>query len=431
MKRAIVLGGGGTKGSYELGVWKALREMELDYQIVTGTSIGSINGALMATRDYDRAKELWDNITMDDLMEDGINLTTTIEGMYNQREAIRPFLKKYVKNKGADISPFTAFIERLVEEEKIRESKVDFGLVTVQFPSLKPCELTKAEIPEGMLQHYLLASSAIFPLFPMHKIEEQLYVDGCYHDNLPIHLALRMGAEEVVAVDLSTTPVHPAYQNCPYVTYIKPSRSLGTMMNFDRDILRENEQMGYCDTMKAYGKYEGMQYTFHKGSIKKKELRRFHKLLIQADLAMNGDISAKKLVKGETVRLLAVLSDRAAGGDLTGNGALISAAELCGEIFGVDKKPVYDMKDYLAELKACLKPQEAYREAEQLCEKEGMELVRRLTELKVWQKKDYLCGCIYYVLQDRLREKGRLMLPLATVLPEELIAALLLCSIGE
>lgn len=162
MKRAIALSGGGTKGSYELGVWKALLELGIDYQIVTGTSIGSINGALMTTGDYVRAEELWNTITMEDMMEDGINLTTTIEGMYDQKDAIRPFLKKYVKNKGADISPFTEFIEKLIDEQAIRESKRDFGLVTVQFPSLKACEVTKKEIPEGLMKEYILASACNF-----------------------------------------------------------------------------------------------------------------------------------------------------------------------------------------------------------------------------------------------------------------------------
>ena len=55
MKRAIALSGGGTKGSYEVGVWKALLEKDIDYQIVTGTSIGSINGAFMVTKQYDEA----------------------------------------------------------------------------------------------------------------------------------------------------------------------------------------------------------------------------------------------------------------------------------------------------------------------------------------------------------------------------------------
>lgn len=46
--KAIVLSGGGAKGSYELGVWKALRRLRIKYDIVTGTSIGALNGLLMA-----------------------------------------------------------------------------------------------------------------------------------------------------------------------------------------------------------------------------------------------------------------------------------------------------------------------------------------------------------------------------------------------
>ena len=45
MKTGIALAGGGSKGSYQTGVWKALRELGIDYDIVTGTSIGAINGA--------------------------------------------------------------------------------------------------------------------------------------------------------------------------------------------------------------------------------------------------------------------------------------------------------------------------------------------------------------------------------------------------
>ena len=156
MKRAVALCGGGTKGAYELGVWQALKELDIDYQIVTGTSIGSINGAMMACEDYENAKMLWETIEMDKIMEDGINLTNTIEGMYNQKEALRPFLKKYVQNKGADVSPFEKFIAELIDEEKVRNSKVDFGLVTVQVSPFKPLELQIGDIPKGMLQEKIM-----------------------------------------------------------------------------------------------------------------------------------------------------------------------------------------------------------------------------------------------------------------------------------
>ena len=42
MKQAIALAGGGTKGAYQVGAWKAMRELGIPFDIVTGTSIGSV-----------------------------------------------------------------------------------------------------------------------------------------------------------------------------------------------------------------------------------------------------------------------------------------------------------------------------------------------------------------------------------------------------
>ena len=47
MKRALVLSGGGGRGSYQIGVWKALRDLGIKFDIITGTSVGALNGALM------------------------------------------------------------------------------------------------------------------------------------------------------------------------------------------------------------------------------------------------------------------------------------------------------------------------------------------------------------------------------------------------
>ena len=48
MKKAIALGGGGAKGYAHLGVLKALKELDIHFDIVTGTSIGSFVGAVYA-----------------------------------------------------------------------------------------------------------------------------------------------------------------------------------------------------------------------------------------------------------------------------------------------------------------------------------------------------------------------------------------------
>ena len=62
--KAIVLSGGGSKGSYQIGAWKALKKLKIKYDIVTGTSVGALNGALLVQNSYYKAVKLWKNINM-------------------------------------------------------------------------------------------------------------------------------------------------------------------------------------------------------------------------------------------------------------------------------------------------------------------------------------------------------------------------------
>lgn len=432
MRRAIALCGGGTKGAYELGVWRALKELDIDYQIVTGTSIGSITGALMVTRDYDMACELWNTITLEDVMKDGVNLTTTIEGMYNQREQIRPFLKKYVKNKGADISPFIEFIDRMIDEDKVRQSDIDFGLVTVQVSSLKSMELTKEEIPNGKLKDFIMASSSIFPVFPMHKIDGETYLDGCYYDNLPIDLALKMGADEVIAVDLHTNPSHPNYVNKPYVTYIKPSRSLGTMLNFERQILDDNIQLGYYDAMKVFGCMMGDKYQFYGEDYAEYEeiIRDFVSRVARTESYLTEGTFSRFVKPGDSKRLCGNIEDhiRKTENFYTREDYFTGAAEICGEIFNISTNKVWHLKEFIQEVLGKLEEEDAYPDIDVFDGKPGMEITSRLAELKLREDSDYITGCIYYGYKagkiDLTEQLG-----LLTFLPYELAAALFLLTV--
>lgn len=432
MRRAIALCGGGTKGAYELGVWQALKELNIDYQIVTGTSIGSIVGALMVTRDYDMACELWNTIRMEDVMKDGMNLTTTIEGMYNQRELIRPFLKKYVKNKGADISPFIEFIDRMIDEDKVRESDIDFGLVTVQVSSLKALELTKEEIPVGKLKDFIMASSSIFPVFPMHKIDKETYLDGCYYDNLPIDLALKMGADEVIAVDLHTNPSHPNYVSKPYIVYIKPSRSLGTMLNFERQILDDNIRLGYYDAMKTFGCMMGNKYQFWREDYIEYEavIQDFVSKVARTESYLTEGTFSHFVKPGDSKRLCGNIEDhiRKTENFYTREDYFTGAAEICGEIFDIPAKEIWKLKAFIKELLEKLEGKEAYPDIEVFDGKPGMEITSRLAELKLRKSSDYITGCIYYGYKagkiDLTEQLG-----LLTFLPYELAAALFLLAV--
>ena len=61
-KTALVLGGGGSRGAYEIGVWQALRELGIPVNMVTGTSVGAINGAMIAQDAFELAVSLWKEI---------------------------------------------------------------------------------------------------------------------------------------------------------------------------------------------------------------------------------------------------------------------------------------------------------------------------------------------------------------------------------
>ena len=59
----IVLEGGGARGAYQIGVWKALREAGMKIKGVAGTSVGALNGALICMDDLGKAEEIWGNMT--------------------------------------------------------------------------------------------------------------------------------------------------------------------------------------------------------------------------------------------------------------------------------------------------------------------------------------------------------------------------------
>ena len=251
-KRGIVLSGGGTKGAYEIGVWRALRELSVDFQIVTGTSIGSINGAMMAMGDYEQAEKVWRSMVMGDLMQEPqkkkFHIRTLADLFFNPEENKR----KKLTDGAVDNSPFMDFVENNVDEEKVRASDVDYGLVTVRAHDRKPFELAKNEIPQGLLKDYIIASSSVYPVFPMHRIEHDLYIDGMYHDNLPVKLARRMGATELIVVDLHQKPQHPEYAGQANVLYLTPTKDLGGILAFDPKKIAENMEMGYRDTIRKF-----------------------------------------------------------------------------------------------------------------------------------------------------------------------------------
>ena len=256
-QKALVLAGGGARGSYQVGVWRALMELDWHPQIITGTSVGSLNGAMFVLDLYEVARDMWLTIRSKDVMElpeDNADLS-----------ALHSFLRRVVKAGGMDVSPLEEIVERVLDEDALRKAEIRFGLVTVEQRGLKPRELPLEQIPEGRVKDYLMASAACFPALQARDIDGVKFLDGGYSDNMPTGLAKDMGAEELVCVDLEGVGItRPNLTGLP-TTMIRSYWELGDILHFDPDTARRNMELGYYDTLRAFGRLRGCAYAVDNG----------------------------------------------------------------------------------------------------------------------------------------------------------------------
>ena len=255
-RKALVLAGGGARGSYQVGVWRALTELGWNPQIITGTSVGSLNGAMFALDLYETARDMWTSIRSQDVME-------LPEETRNLTE-LHQFLRDVVRAGGMDVTPLEEIVERVLDEDALRASPIRFGLVTVEKRGLKPRELPLEEIPKGKVKDYLLASAACFPALRAKQIDGVQFLDGGYRDNMPTGLAQKMGAEELVCVDLEGVGITLPNRTGLPTTMVRSYWELGDILHFDPDTARRNIELGYYATLRAFGRLRGCAYAVAK-----------------------------------------------------------------------------------------------------------------------------------------------------------------------
>lgn len=264
MKKALVLAGGGTRGSYQNGAVAALRKLgQDDWNLITGTSIGALNGTLLVQRDDAAMNHLWHTLSEDKIIKGGLKGDFKLDTLINERNLLASFFKSYVKEKGADITPFIHQVHTLYKPRKFAASDIDFGCITVKNLTQKPVYVNKQMMKEYG-EDWLISTASCFPAFPIHRFKEGDFVDGGYFDNLPIDYALRLGAEEIIAIDLNNNPHHPGFLDVPHVHYLFPKVETGSFLEFDPKVLKNLETLGYNDAMKMFGAYDGQKYTFVK-----------------------------------------------------------------------------------------------------------------------------------------------------------------------
>ncbi len=259
----LALEGGGVRGAFHMGAVKALLEEGYEFGGIAGTSIGALNGAIIAQGDFEAGYRLWEDMDaplLFDIEEAQYKklIDRRIDRKLLFKLAVR--MREIIENKGIDTGKMRQVMESIVDEEKLRRSDTDFGLVTVSITDLKPLELYKEDIPEGKMIDYLMASAS-FPGFKLSPIDDKYFIDGGFYDNCPINLLAGKGYKEIIAVRTLSVGIvqHVRYQNVKIIDVI-PSEDLGMPLDFNRDLIRRNMQMGYYDAMRSLKGLKGRKY---------------------------------------------------------------------------------------------------------------------------------------------------------------------------
>lgn len=237
MKLGLVLAGGGGRGAYQIGVWKYLKEIGLDKKIavISGTSVGGLNAALMVASSYEDAERIW---------------TEEIEGKI--LDAHSPDARGGALFSRAGLIDI---MDRFADLERIRASEVKVYVTASNIKGVteKTTQLNRCEVSE--IKDWLCATSAIPIAFPPEKISGRNYVDGGIFANVPLSpLICEKCTHALIVVLRDVTVDFSGYDIESFV--LRPSADLGGivsgMMDFSHERAKKRIELGYNDCKNAY-----------------------------------------------------------------------------------------------------------------------------------------------------------------------------------
>jgi len=234
-KIGLVLSGGGARGAYEVGVLRYIRERlkgDNRIDIITGSSIGAVNGAyIAATADRPRAQgrllaRVWSELNLDEVCKFG----------WSQMRALPQVLFGKIRNQSSHGAQLGGLVDPRAMEALVRTrlpwagitenlhrghlsaisctaTEVATGNVTIfvqtasgTLPPHWPSALRQSVVLTPINAAHTLASGAIPVLFPAVRVGDQLFADGGLRQNTPLRPAMRLGATRLLIIGLRHKP---------------------------------------------------------------------------------------------------------------------------------------------------------------------------------------------------------------------------------
>lgn len=261
----IAFSGGGIRGSYQAGAYKAFKKCHIKVDGFVGTSIGSFNAAMLASGMEKELMDFWQNVDACKALGFTEELGKLVKENKKDIKLVEEIFKnvnKVIKNKGISTDGLKKELERLNIKDKLFKSKKDFGLVTVRYKKFKPFYMFKEDIKPELLNEYIIASCYL-PVFKMEKlIDDNYYLDGGAWDYAPANSLLEKGYDKVYIIDLQAIGLRRPIKDKNKVVVIRPSRSLGGILNINPDNIKKNFNLGYYDALKVLKNLDGNKYIF-------------------------------------------------------------------------------------------------------------------------------------------------------------------------
>lgn len=356
--RGLALEGGGAKGAFHVGALQAFFDRGITFDAVTGTSIGALNGAMIAQGDFETLKMLWTNAAISKVADvDDAEFDKLMSGDYD-RSLVKYLVKKareVISSRGMPIDKLKSIVDKYIDEDKLRASKIDYGLVTVAVSNgWEPMELFKEDVPEGLLKDYILAS-AYYPLYNRPEIGGKRFLDGGIYNNCPISPLVRKGYSDIVAIRTgSRMPMRGVIDRSVKVTYVIPSESLGGTVDLRKSHVEYNMKLGYFDALRALDKLGGFRYY-----IEPMEVAEAMSFMLNLREGAFSDLSDVLREKGPRNTIFAhAFAVAHAELDLPDKfGAvetMTAILEEAARIHGVEKFKIYTLNDFLKEIKSRL-----------------------------------------------------------------------------
>ncbi len=288
----LVLEGGGARGAYQVGAWKALWEAGVKIKGMAGTSVGALNGALICMDDFDKARQIWETISYsrvmdvdDQLMDQLMSFRLKSLPVVSLSEVIAG-AKRILKDRGFDIAPLRSLIEEAVDEDSIRSSSRELYVVTYSLSDRQPLVVNVKEAPEGEIADMLMASAYLIG-FRREKLGGKYYMDGGGINNVPADVLIEKGYKDIIILRIYGYGVDTERKlEVPEdvsLYHVAPRQELGGMLEFDRKRARRNMLLGYFDAQRMLYGLAGRIYYL---DASEKEAYYFDKMMTEIHLLL-------------------------------------------------------------------------------------------------------------------------------------------------